>query len=87
MLDALARLPDIEPFVFDELYFVLHAARQAGKTTALKALVKKLNAAGSIRESSTAKRFIATACDRLSPFFDIIRGKEIQKSKGKEDER
>ena len=46
MLDALARLPDIESFVFGELYFVLHAARQAGKTTALKALVRKLNASG-----------------------------------------
>ena len=46
MLDALARLPDIETIVAGRLYFVLHAARQAGKTTALKALVKKINAEG-----------------------------------------
>ena len=48
MLDALARLPDIETFVAGRLYFVLHASRQSGKTTALKALVKKLNAAGKV---------------------------------------
>ena len=48
MLDALARLPDIEPFIASKLYFVLHAARQAGKTTALKALVKKMNATGKV---------------------------------------
>ena len=48
MIDALRRLPDIEPLVASGLYFVLHAARQAGKTTALKALVKKLNAAGKV---------------------------------------
>ena len=48
MLDALARLPDIEPFIASKLYFVLHAARQAGKTTALKALVRKLNATGKV---------------------------------------
>ena len=48
MLEALTRLPDIEQFIADELYFVLHASRQSGKTTALKALVKKLNAAGNV---------------------------------------
>ena len=48
MIDALRRLPEIEPLVASGLYFVLHAARQAGKTTALKALVKKLNAAGKV---------------------------------------
>jgi len=48
MLDPLARLPEIEPLVAGGLYYVLHAARQAGKTTAVKALVKKLNAAGDV---------------------------------------
>jgi len=48
MLDALVRLPEIERLVADGHYYVLHAARQAGKTTAVKALVKKLNAAGDV---------------------------------------
>jgi len=48
MLDALGRLPELETLVVRGLYFVVHAARQAGKTTAVKALVRKLNAAGEV---------------------------------------
>ena len=40
MLPALDRLPDIRRLVNQEQYFVVHAPRQTGKTTALKALVR-----------------------------------------------
>jgi len=43
MLPALERLPGIMRIVAQRSYFVLHAARQSGKTTALKALVRELN--------------------------------------------
>ena len=46
MLPALERLPGIERIVEQRSYFVLHAARQSGKTTALKALVSEINAKG-----------------------------------------
>ncbi len=46
MLPALERLPGITRIVEQRGYFVLHAARQSGKTTALKALVKEINGRG-----------------------------------------
>jgi hypothetical protein len=46
MLDAGQRLPAVGPLVAREAYFVIHAPRQSGKTTALHALARALNAAG-----------------------------------------
>ena len=46
MLPALERLPGIERIVEQRSYFVLHAARQSGKTTALMALVDEINSKG-----------------------------------------
>ncbi len=46
MLPALERLPGIMRIVEQRGYFVLHAARQSGKTTALKALVTEINSKG-----------------------------------------
>ena len=46
MLPALDRLPGIREFVAGGDYFVVHAPRQTGKTTALKALVREINAQG-----------------------------------------
>ena len=43
MLPALERLPGMERIVEQKSYFVLHAARQSGKTTALLALVEEIN--------------------------------------------
>ena len=45
MLPALDRLPEVRRLVEDEDYFVVHAPRQTGKTTALNALVDEINAA------------------------------------------
>ena len=46
MLPALERLPGIMRIVEQRSYFVLHAARQSGKTTALMALAEEINAKG-----------------------------------------
>ena len=46
MLPALDRLPEVRDLVEDEEYFVMHAPRQTGKTTALQALVDEINAKG-----------------------------------------
>jgi len=46
MLPALDRLPEVRRLVDMERYFVIHAPRQTGKTTALKALVREINAKG-----------------------------------------
>ena len=46
MLPALGRLPGVRELVAGGDYFVVHAPRQTGKTTALKALVREINAKG-----------------------------------------
>ena len=46
MLPATGRLPGIMRLVEREQYFAIHAARQSGKTTLLKGLVRDINASG-----------------------------------------
>jgi len=46
MIEAASRLQGIEHLIDMEQYFVIHAARQSGKTTFLLDLTLKLNAAG-----------------------------------------
>jgi len=45
-LSALDRLPDVAGLVADKKYFVLHAPRQSGKTTAMRTLASELTATG-----------------------------------------
>jgi hypothetical protein len=45
-LSVLGRLPGVRGFVDQKLYFVLHAPRQVGKTTALLSLAQELTAEG-----------------------------------------
>jgi type II secretory pathway predicted ATPase ExeA len=47
MLPATSRLPDLKVAIAQESYFVVHAPRQTGKTTAMLALAKQLTASGS----------------------------------------
>ena len=44
MLPALDRMPEIRRLIDRRQYFVVHAPRQTGKTTALQALVREINA-------------------------------------------
>ena len=46
MLPALDRLPGIRELVASGNYFVMHAPRQTGKTTALQDLVREINEKG-----------------------------------------
>ena len=46
MLPALDRLPGVRELVAGGDYFVVHAPRQTGKTTVLKALVREINGKG-----------------------------------------
>ena len=46
MLPPEARLPNLDAMVEEELYFVLHAARQTGKTTAMRAFAARMCARG-----------------------------------------
>jgi hypothetical protein len=46
MIDPLKRLDSIKSLINNELYFVIHAPRQTGKTTFLHALTQKLNTEG-----------------------------------------
>ena len=46
MLPAAARLPEVMSLIRKEQYFVVHAQRQCGKTTAFRALMDEINAKG-----------------------------------------
>lgn len=65
LLPPLRRLPQLSQLIADQNYFVLHAPRQTGKTTALFALAAQLRAEG---------RFIAAAVsvETGAPYHDDI---------------
>jgi hypothetical protein len=46
MVEASTRLQGVEQLVDQEQYFVIHAARQSGKTTYIQDLMRRLNAGG-----------------------------------------
>jgi len=56
MVEAATRLKGVEQLIDMNQYFVIHAARQSGKTTYLKDLARRLNAAGKYQAEITAKR-------------------------------
>ena len=45
-LPPLARLPEVAPLVASNAYFVVHAPRQSGKTTVMRAFARELTASG-----------------------------------------
>jgi hypothetical protein len=72
MLDPLARLPKVRRMIDEEKFYVVHAPRQSGKTTSIKAYAETLSAEGeyaavyaSCETTSTAHRGAATAEDRI----------------------
>ena len=46
IVPVLERLPELPRLIATKQFFVIHAARQSGKTTLLKALARDLNAKG-----------------------------------------
>lgn len=69
MLPAAVRLPEMMGLIEQQSYFVLHAPRQTGKTTAMLALAQELTASG---------RFLAVlvSVEAGAPFSDDIDGAE-----------
>lgn len=53
LLPPSARLPEARRLIDEERYFVLHAARQTGKTTAVRALAEELRAQGMVALHAT----------------------------------
>ena len=90
MLPALDRLPGIRGLVADGNYFVVHAPRQTGKTTALQALVSEINEAGDMfamyctleslqnrtdpDKTNIAIRDLVADNAELSPFYAPVHG-------------
>lgn len=48
MLPPERRMPDLLPLIEQKLYFVVHAPRQTGKTTAMRALAERLRGLGQL---------------------------------------
>ena len=53
MLPPERRLPGLMPLIAQELYFVVHAARQTGKTTAMRAFAARLREQGYVAVHAT----------------------------------
>lgn len=72
MLPPLGRIPGLMQLVEEGNYFVLHAPRQSGKTTAIQALVEAINGTGGMRalyfslEATQAFTDPSAGMDRLS---------------------
>ena len=77
--------PDIQQIISTKRYFVLHAPRQTGKTSALLAMMKKLNTAGDFAcayaniEGAQAARGdetqgIPAVCDSIAAAIELYLG-------------
>jgi hypothetical protein len=64
MLPALRRLPQVRGLIDGQLYFVLHAPRQSGKTTALTQLAQELTREGRYAALLVSMEAGATFSDR-----------------------
>ena len=73
MLPALDRLPGIRELVVGGNYFVVHAPRQTGKTTALKALVREINETGDMFAIYCTLETLQNATDVDDTMVKIIR--------------
>ncbi len=90
MMPALDRLPGVRELVAGGNYFVVHAPRQTGKTTALQALVHEINAKGDTfalyctleslqnrddpEKTNIAIRELISDNVEMSPFYQAVSG-------------
>ena len=90
MVPALDRLPGVRELVAGGGYFVVHAPRQTGKTTALQALVGEINAKGEMfalyctleslqnradpEKTNVAIRDLIADNVEMSPFYQVVSG-------------
>ena len=73
MLPALDRMPEIRRLVERKMYFVVHAPRQTGKTTAVQALAREINAKGDCYALYCTLETLQNATDSARS-ADAIRG-------------
>jgi len=77
MLPATARVPDVVRLIEDEAYFVVHAQRQCGKTTAFRALADDINEQGerlAMYCSLEVVQEFPDPTDGLPMIYEMIRG-------------
>jgi hypothetical protein len=72
MLSATERLPEIKQLIAQENYFVIHAPRQVGKTTAMLALAQELTASGAYTSVMVSAEVGATFPDEHEKAEEII---------------
>lgn len=70
MLPADERLPDAQMYFEFGFYFVVHAPRQSGKTTALLGMARQLAADGHFLA-------LSVSCETVAPFGDDFTGLEV----------
>ena len=72
MLSATERLPEIKQLIAQENYFVIHAPRQVGKTTAMLTLAQELTASGTYTSVMVSAEVGATFPDEPEKAEEII---------------
>jgi hypothetical protein len=75
MIPAIERLPEVRRLTAEKHYFVIHSARQSGKTTLLRALTREINAKGlfyALYCSLEALQGITKLEDGMSAIVDAI---------------
>ena len=82
MLPTEPRLPEVRPLIEKELYFVLHAPRQSGKTTCVQTLARRLTAEGRYAAvHASCERAQAARSDVERGIQAVLRTIELQTEK------
>ena len=71
MLPAAERLPEVHSLIRKKQYFVVHAPRQCGKTTAFRALMDEINAKGDMAAIYCTVEALQCATDTKSAMVSI----------------
>jgi hypothetical protein len=72
MIPAIQRLPNVKDMIDGEFYFILHAPRQSGKTTCVKALIRKINSEGLYYAISCSMAFLKNVFDADKAMDTIV---------------
>ncbi len=74
MLPPVARLPQLQQLIAERSYFVIHAPRQVGKTTAMLSLAQQLTASGQYAAAMVSVEVGAAWNDNFDRVEDAILG-------------
>ena len=75
LLPATRRLPNLERLIAQQNYFVIHAPRQVGKTTAMLALAKQLTDSGQYTAVMVSVEVGAPLSSDVNPWVKSKNGK------------